>query len=451
MRNVRTKAALLIGLGALVFASSATAATTTPFGCRASVARVGLGGSTLTEPTVANPDTAPCNNDSKAVSTVDLLQSATPGLTAGPAGAFTHSVFSQTNSFSPGATAVVNVTGVTIPSPSGAIMIVGPVEAVASYACSNGQLTSMAQSTLDVINVNGKNMTLPAPGTPTTIQLGGGSYIAVNEKIQTSNSLTERVLDVHLAGLADIVVGEAKVTQSTSDPCAGTNGPPPVLEICPPGSTLAVVAQFCEIILPGGERIIVSRPFAGPSGGTVIALSVARKKYHSPCLYGPGPKFILVAKKVHGRVFGTPKSDRILGLGAFERIAGLGGNDCIDGKGGNQTIWDGNGKERIWFSGGHNRVGIGNGNSMLTGRTGHDWITAGNGNDTVHTGSGNTRLDVGLGKDHVFGGKGRNRFFVASGRAVVSCGSGKHNTAFLRKGVSAYAAKHGCQTIHLLH
>jgi hypothetical protein len=51
----------------------------------------------------------------------------------------------------------------------------------------------------------------------------------------------------------------------------------------------------------------------------------------------------------------------------------------------------------------------------------------------------------------VLGGKGKNRIFVGSGHAVVSCGSGKHNTAFLRRDVATYAAKHGCQTIHLLH
>ncbi len=33
-----------------------------------------------------------------------------------------------------------------------------------------------------------------------TIQLGGGSFIAINEKTTTSTSITERVLHVHLAG-----------------------------------------------------------------------------------------------------------------------------------------------------------------------------------------------------------------------------------------------------------
>ena len=81
----------------------------------------------------------------------------------------------------------------------------------------------MASSTLDVIYVNGVKQVLPSAGSPTTIQLGGGSYIAVNEKITTSTSITERVLDVHLQGLASIVVGEAEVTLTRSDPCAGTN------------------------------------------------------------------------------------------------------------------------------------------------------------------------------------------------------------------------------------
>ena len=67
-----------------------------------------------------------------------------------------------------------------------------------------------------------------------TIQLGGGSFIAINEKTTTATSITERVLHVHLAGIADIVVGEASVDYSGSDPCAGSNGPPPNLTLARP-------------------------------------------------------------------------------------------------------------------------------------------------------------------------------------------------------------------------
>jgi hypothetical protein len=346
---------------------------------------------------------------------------------------------------------VSDVQGVVIPTSAGQISVVGPVTSSASYGCSNGKLVSSSGSTLDVLYIAGKAIALPSPGAPLTIQLGGGSYVAINEKTTTSTSITERVLHVHLAGIADIVVGEATVDYSGSDPCAGSSGPPPNLNACPAGSTLDPVHLVCVIILPGGVVIVVGPPFTGPTGGTVLAVSVARKKYKSPCLNGPGPKYALIVTKSHGRATGTLKADRILALGPYERIAGLGGNDCIDGRSHNQTIWDGNGKSpRIYGGTGKTRIGVGNGNGHIYGRKGADWITAGNGNDWIYGGSSSSRIDVGLGRNHVFGGPKNNRIYDASGHGVVRCGSGKRNVAYLRNRAAKYGAKHGCEKIYLL-
>jgi Ca2+-binding RTX toxin-like protein len=447
----RLTALLGAGICLLAFAGSAAAAGTTPFGCRASTARVTLLNSLTTEPTIANPSTTPCVTDTAGASTVSVPTTASAPVVAGPVGAFTYSVFSTSGATAPGATAVAAVDGVTIPSPNGNIVIAGPIQATASYACVNDALVPQGTSTLNLISINGTN-TPVAPGQPTTIDLGGGSFIAVNQKVETANSLTETVLEVKLNGLADIVIGEAKVTQSVSSPCAGTSGAPPVLEICPPGSTLNISAQLCEIVLPGGGVIVVSRPFQGPSGGTVFPTSVVAKKYPGfPCTTGPGPKFALVATKRGGRVYGTPKSDRILALGAYERVAALGGNDCVNGNGAHLTIFDGNGKDRVYGGPAFTRIGVGNGNDYINGRSGSDWITAGNGSDTVIGGKGNSRIDVGLGKDHVSGGPGRNKIFAAANGAKISCGSGKHNTADVRSAAAKYAKSHGCQSIHLLH
>lgn len=453
----RTKAALIaVGLVALMSAGSASAATTTtgpqttPFGCRASSARVTLLNAVTVEPLVANSPDDPCKTDSHGVSSVNVPTTAAPGVNAGPAAVLTENVFSTTPGQARGATAVSDVQGVVIPTSSGQISIVGPVESTATYACSNGGLTSSATSTLDVLYIAGKAIALPSPGASMTIQLGGGSYIAINEKTETATSITERVLHVHLQGLADIVVGEAHVDLTASDPCLGSNGPPPNLNACPDGSTLDPVHLVCVIILPGGEVIIVGPPFTGPTGGKVLAVSVARTKYKSPCLNGPGPKYVLIVTKVHGRATGTLRADRIIALGAFERIAGLGGNDCIDGRGRGQTIWDGNGKDRIYGGPGKTRIGVGNGNSHVWGRKGADWITAGNGNDWLYGGSSSSRIDVGLGHSHVFGGPKNNRIFAGSGHALVKCGSGKHNVAYLRNRAAKYGAKHGCEKIYFL-
>jgi hypothetical protein len=455
--STRPLAALLgAGICALALAGTATAATTTPFGCRASAARITLLTTITVEPTIANPGTTPCVTDSAGAATVSVPTTGSSIVDAGPVGAFTYSAFSPSGATAPGATAVAAIQGVTIPTGgTGFISVVGPVQSMASYSCVNGQLQASGSSTLDLIDVNGQDEAVPA-GQPETIQLGGGSYIAVNEQITTPTSLTERVLDIHLAGLADIVLGESEVTESVSDPCAGTSGTPPVLEICPPGSTLDIGAQLCEIVVtnPNGTTsvIVVSRPFQGPSGGTVYPTSVVAAKYPGyPCTTGPGPRFALVATKRGGHVFGTPKSDRILALGAYERVAGLGGNDCINGTGGHQTVYDGNGTDRVYSGRSSNRIGVGNGNDYVNGRNGSDYITAGNGNDTVYGGSGNSRIDVGLGKDHVYGQAGRNKIFAAANAAKVSCGPGRHNTAFIRTAAKKYAKRHGCESIHLLN
>jgi hypothetical protein len=451
--SARRLAALLgAGICLLMFAGSAAAATT-PFGCRASTVRVTLLSTLVTEPTIANPSTTPCATDTAGAATTSVLTTGNSVVNAGPVGAFTYSVFSSSGATAPGASAVAAVQGVTIPTGGGGfISIVGPVQASASYACVNNQVVASGSSTLNLIDINGANTPVPA-GQPYMLNLGGGSFIALNQKVQTANSLTETVAEVKLAGIADIVIGEAKVTQSVSSPCANTSGqPPPVLEICPPGSTLDIQRQLCVIVLPGGGVIVVSRPFQGPSGGTVFPTSVVAKKYPGfPCTTGPGPKFALVATKRGGRVFGTPRSDRILALGAFERIAGLGGNDCINGNGRHQTIYDGNGKDRVYGGPGSNRIGVGNGNDYVNGRKGSDVITAGNGRDTVIGGRASSSIAVGLGKDHVYGGPGKNKIFAAANGAKVSCGTGKHNTAYVRTAAAKYARRHGCQNIRLLN
>jgi hypothetical protein len=407
---------------------------------------------------------------------------------AGPAAAFTFSSTSQpttTGPVAPGASALASVNGVTIPTPQGLVTVVGPVEAAAAYACVNGKLTSQAQSTLDIINVAGKNMVLPTPGASQKIDLGGGSYIAVNEKITTATSITERVLDVHVAGLADVVVGEATVTQTAADPCAGSTGPvtPPAVNPCPKGSTFDAADEVCVIVLPGGKTIIVSKPFAGPTGGTVLALTVARKRFKSPCLSGAGPAFVIIGTNHHDRINGTRKADRILALGGNDRVAGQGGSDCIDGGGGNDRIWGGNGNVRVYGGTGNDRVAIqdgnskvvlgaghdlaflGNGNDVVFGGKGNDRIAVGRGNDTINGGAGNDRLSIGDGAaDKVFGGAGNDKIWVGLGQAQVfggagddriwsrseavsfNCGTGR-DLAFASPTTQPYARAHGCESI----
>jgi hypothetical protein len=410
---------IVVGVLALVSAGSAVAATSNPFGCRASVARVTLLNSLTVEPITANPKTAPCATDDHGVNSVAVPSATSNLVDVGPAAAFTFSSTSQpttTGAVAPGAAALASVDGVTIPTGQGAITIVGPVQAEAAYACENGKLTSSASSTLDILKVNNQAIALPAPGAPLRIPLGSLGYIAVNEKIQTDTSITMRVLDVHLNGLADVVVDEAKVTVTGSDPCAGSTGPvtPPATNPCPNGTTYDAALQACVIVI-GGKTIIVSPPFQGPTGGTVLALTVARKRFKSPCVHGAGPAFVIVGTNHHDVINGTRKADRILALGGNDRVSGQGGADCIDGGGGNDRIWAGKGDARIYGQAGNDRVAVQDGNSRVVLGAGHDVAFLGNGNDTVYGGKGADRIAVGRGHSHVYGGAGNDRISVVDG------------------------------------
>ncbi len=123
--------------------------------------------------------------------------------------------------------------------------------------------------------------------------------------------------------------------------------PSPAVNACPAGSTFNPVDQFCEIVLPGGGTIIISRPFQGPTGGTVVALSVARKRFHSVCLFGAGPQYAIV---------GTNGPDRINGTVRGERILGLGGNDRI--------VFGGSGSDRIYAPNERDYVNCGSGRDV---------------------------------------------------------------------------------------
>jgi Ca2+-binding RTX toxin-like protein len=479
--SVRLGLALSFCIVMLGGASSAMAATA-PFGCRASSARVTLGSTNLLEPIVANTNTNPCTTASSGVSVLSVAQTGSPLLNGGPAGAFTYSSAnapSTTGPVAPGASSLASIDGVTIPTSSGPLVIVGPVEAKAAYACVNGHVVASSDSNLDLLYLNGQRITL-TPDKPTTIPLGGDNYIKVNNKIQTANSLTERVLEVHLGTLADIVVGEATVTQNVADPCAGTNNnTPPNVNPCPAGSTFVPSAQLCEIILPGGGVIVISRPFEGPTGGSVLSLQAARRRFHSPCLQGAGPQYAVVGTNHADRINGTHRSERILSLAGPDRVAGQGGNDCIDGGSQNDRIWAGNGNERVYGSSGNDRVWGGNGNDMVDGgsgsdrlylgngsdhvygRQGNDLISVGRGNDHVDGGVGNDRIStsdgnttviggagndsilVGNGRDHLWGNAGNDRIYAPGERDFVNCGSGR-NLAYVNVFAAGYARRHGC-------
>jgi Ca2+-binding RTX toxin-like protein len=481
-----------------VLSASSPAMAATPFGCRASISAARPASAlAVVEPYVANPAEVPCATDTAGASS----GSAGGVGTAGPAAAYTYSSSSAdqtTGPVAPGATALVSLDGGSIAGSGASVVVAGPAQAQAAYACVNGTAVPSASSSLSAATVNGQTVSPSSPGAEQTTQLGGGSYVTLNQKTATSTSLTERLVFMHVAGVGDFVLGEAQVTLGTGDPCAGsTSGgggggggggtpAPPTLNACPPGSTLIPSAQMCEIVVPGATNIGVTRPFAGETGGTVVSLAKARKTYKSGCLYGPGPKFAIVGTKRADRIEGTHRNDRILGLGGNDRIAGHGGNDCLDGGTGSDRVYGGNGKDRVyggagndrlsvqngssrvwggaggdrifvgngsdqvWGGPGRDRISVGRGNDRVWGGAGNDTISAGNGNDWVWGGAGSDYVYVGTGKDHLFGGSGNDRMFGPGLVVYAACGSGR-NVVYVNAFGMRYARAHGCRTVRKIH
>jgi hypothetical protein len=519
------------GAGAASTGSVAPVSAAQIFGCRASVARLSLAGRTLLEPAVANqaaaaPDDTPCNDDSALVQRIGLTGTSSPlnlG-SLGPAGAYTYQTGALGGSPSPGATAVADVQALNLTLGAYTLTVAGPLEAQAAMECVGTTLQTQGSSNLDVITLTGPG--LPAGGE--TLEVGGvvnkivGNLpaalsalvsITANEQITTSDSITERLLDVKLLDSAvQLVVGEATLTAPNPNVCAanvtptstvtvttpgqtvtepgstvtqpgstvtepGSTVTEPGSTVTQPGSTTTVTTpgkptvivepsgsvpgylQQCAtgsvietstgncVIYFGGTVIFVSKPFKGPTGGTVVALPYAQAHYRSPCLTGPGPDWVLLVTARGAHAKGTPYSDRILGLNADQHIDGLAGNDCIDEQGPSGHLQDGNGKDRLYVSSGVNRVIAGNGDNVIHGGHGRNWITDGIGADHIYGGTRPNRIDAFANKKWIYGRSGHDRIWTNSAVAQIHCGGGRHDLVFARVGVARFAAKHGCRRI----
>lgn len=211
------------------------------------------------EPVVANPAETPCATDQAGVGQASTGSTAAGATTAGPAGAYTYSAGSA------GAAAVASVDGGALGPTGDSVVLEGPAQAQASYACANDGAVASGGSNVTSAVINGQTVKPPSPGAAQTTQLGGGSYVTINQQVQSGTSLTERLAYEHIAGVADYILGEAQVTLTDSNACAGTGsgsgsgagggsgsgsggGSGSGLAPCPTGSTLVASRQLCEIV-----------------------------------------------------------------------------------------------------------------------------------------------------------------------------------------------------------
>ncbi len=417
---------------ALTSASSAQAVTAT-WSCGASAVTASVAGMSTLSP--VNASHAPCSDETVGLpNTTDAIGLA-PTINAKSAFAITSAKPPAGRPITQTVGGATGIEGLSLTTGNGTVVIgVGAAQSMAVANCVDDQPVFTGNSQVTGLTINGQTVTLDGPLTDLTdaisnSPLGGLVTVRLNEQTKTPTGLIQRaahilVLDAADTPLADVIVAESSVNSSSAcDPNADNNIPPGGnngsggngsgfdFKVCPQGAVLDTSSGFCVITAAasGGQGVIViGRPFTGPSGGTVISLVNARKKYKSVCLNGPGPKFATI---------GTNKADNITGRNTADRILSLGGNDSVDGGRGNDCIDGGTGSDNLNGAIGNDRV---------YGKSGNDHLNGGPGKDRLSSGSGNDSINAAYGADSISAGSGRDYINVATAGppARVDCGSG---------------------------
>jgi Ca2+-binding RTX toxin-like protein len=433
----RVVVVLAVGAGVLVAAPAALALTAPPvWKCRASPLYSSIAGNNRVEPIVANgnintangadPDREQCvNAETGAGNTATQLGIPQNQIGAQTAQAVTSIVPPLGKAIDQTAGGVAKVENLTIQL-GGTQVIIGVAAATsaASGTCVKGNKTPVLTGTSNVatLTLGGQPINLdPLVEAINQLLEPLNQIIDIDQNIQikTATSLTQQALRVRVlpqaggAPFVDVVVAESRVNTNgpVCDPELQGETPP---QACPPGSTYDQPRNVC--VIPAGTggsglgEIIIGPPFQGPSGGTVLPIDVARRRYgRSPCLgFAGNPKFAIIGTNRADRITGTNIADRIIGLGGNDRIDGGRGNDCIEGR-----------------TGGDNLSG-GLGNDKAYGSTGKDHLNGGPGTDYLSAGSGNDSINAAFGRDRALGGSGRDFINVATAgpAASVDCGAG---------------------------
>ena len=308
-------------VGTLALVPSAQALTATPvWQCRGSAVYSSVAGQNRVEPIVANgnintanggnPDRAQCVDSETGAGNTPTQLGISPNFLGAVTGKALTTITPELGfAIAQKPTAEGRVEDLTLLIGAGDPTLgIGAANSTATATCTPGSLvpTFSGDSRVADLTLGGA----PLPLDQLVIQLsallaplGALVEIKADERIQTADSLTIRALHVKIlrAGtpLLDLVVGEAKVGGNgpVCDPAKQGGGSG---NVCPPGSELDVERTLCIIreSTSGSSLgdIIVGRPFEGPSGGTVVPIDVARKRFPTaPCLKGTGaPRYAIV-------------------------------------------------------------------------------------------------------------------------------------------------------------
>jgi hypothetical protein len=443
-------------------ASTASAFTATPlWQCRASSAPIVINGTNRVEVVLANGNPAPAPGQS-----LDRPQcvndDAGPEDLAGAIGLPTNFISAKTavsmTRIDPAlglaidqkiaSTARIEDLAIQLPPGSGVTLGVNLIESHAGGSCVKGQPALTGSSQALGLTLGGMPISLDDALKQIADALKPLNQIieiTLNEQIKTATSLTQRAMHIKLltpdkTPLVDVVLGETKsgFNGEVCNPDKQVPGPPNTRP-CPAGSTFDAGSGMCVIERNGvlgyqanGSDVAVGRPFDGPTGGTVITLAEARKRYpNSPCVKGAGPQFAIIGTNKADRITGTNKADRILSLGGDDAVDGGRGNDCIDGGLGNDSLSGGIGSDRVY------------------GQAGNDHLNGGSNNDMLDGGSGDDTLNAGFGHDRLYGRAGRDYLNIATAGAAAfaDCGTGRDKVR------ANYNERHrlkGCEVQYIL-
>ncbi len=425
-------AAIGLTLGA---ASTATAATTAVWSCRGSAVELQIANNSRVAPIVS--DRTPCSDGVVGLPNVGQALGIAPLVTARTAFASTSAQLPTASPKDQVTGAAAGIEGLELKLFDGSLTIgVDAALSSVSARCQGATPVFNGTSNAAKLRINGQEIVLdgllssivdPISNSP----LGRVVSVKLNEQIKDAAGLTQRAAHVVvLAGaagsapLVDLVIAESKVSSASAcDPNATNNGGNAagsggdgsgegLPRVCPSGSELDRGRGLCIIKAEnsGGQGLIViGVPFSGPSGGRVLSLANARKRFNSVCLNGPGPKFATIGTNGRDRITGTNRPDRILGLKGNDAIDGGRENDCIDGGTGGDNLAGGLGNDRVF------------------GLSGKDALNGGPGTDRLSAGSGNDTVNAAFGQDSVFGGSGVDFINVATAGkpARVDCGASR--------------------------
>lgn len=450
----RLLAAVAAAAFALVLAAPASAAA--PWNCRASAVWTSVAGNDRVEPVLANgsPNTSGgASGDLERCASADVGADNLAEPLGVPATFLSARTASAQTSITPASGPPISqrvesharIEDLALPLGSGTVVLgARAIHSRAVAACGGGQPVMEGASEVVGLTLGGENVTIDealeqleqllAP-------LGPLVDVRFNEQIREGGTLTVRpvwvrVLSAAGTPLLEAVAGETRIVAGadTCDPDAPGNLPPggtnnnnsgnagnsasSNVRPCPRGAQLDAESGFCVIPATATESVIVvGRPFEGPSGGTVVRLTEARKLYSSSCLEGPGPRYAVIGTRGNDRITGTNGPDRILGLAGNDQLSGGRGNDCLDGMTGRDNLSGSIGTDRLY------------------GMAGRDALNGGPGTDRLSGGSGNDSINAAYGADRVFGGSGNDAINVSTQGPVarVSCGTGRDRVRFNRK------------------